>query len=174
MICSGSTAFLVILFSILFGCSVHKINEGTVGIYFRSGALVDKVTYPGIHFALPFITDIERIKIRPRTDTLPGIKTITKDGIENEFHCLATDILVDHVESNSGSIALQLGDPARDLLDAVHLLVQEVGLEEIAEMGVTVSCLVHVEKTLIDRLLQLKGSLHGLQRSAPLHSGRLG
>ena len=86
MICSGSTAFLVILFFILFGCSVHKINEGTVGIYFRSGALVDKVTYPGIHFALPFITDIERIKIRPRTDTLPGIKTITRDGIENEFH----------------------------------------------------------------------------------------
>ena len=86
MICSGSTTFLVILFSILFGCSVHKINEGTVGIYFRSGALVDKVTYPGIHFALPFITDIERIKIRPRTDTLPGIKTITRDGIENEFH----------------------------------------------------------------------------------------
>ena len=66
--------------------SGHKVMEGTVGIYFRSGALVDKVTYPGIHFALPFITDIERIKIRPRTDTLPGIKTITRDGIENEFH----------------------------------------------------------------------------------------
>jgi len=86
MVCSGSTAFLLILFSILLGCSIHKINEGTVGIYFRSGALLDKVTYPGIHFAMPFITDIERIKIRPRTDTLPGIKTITKDGIENEFH----------------------------------------------------------------------------------------
>jgi len=85
-ICSGSTAFFIILFSILLGCSIHKINEGTVGIYFRSGALRDKVTYPGIHFAMPFITDIERIKIRPRTDTLPGIKTITKDGIENEFH----------------------------------------------------------------------------------------
>ena len=85
-ICFGTTAFLIILFAILFGCSIHKIEEGTVGIYYRSGALIDKVTYPGIHFAMPFITDIERIKIRPRTDTLPAIKTITKDGIENEFH----------------------------------------------------------------------------------------
>merc|ERR1711878_66223 len=90
------------------------------------------------------------------------------------MNCLAADILVDHVESKSWAVTLQLGDPGRDLLDGVHLLVQEVGLQKIAEMSVNVSCLVHVEKTLIDRLLQLKGSLHGLQRSAPLHSGRLG
>merc|ERR550539_2216059 len=87
---------------------------------------------------------------------------------------LATDILVDQVESKSGTGTLQLGDPLRDLLDGVHLLVQEVGLKEIAKMSVTVGCLVHVEKTLVDSLLQLKGSLHGLQRSAPLHAGGLG
>merc|ERR1711941_196044 len=87
---------------------------------------------------------------------------------------LATDILVDQVESKPGTSALQLGDPARDLLDTVHLLVQEVCLKEIAKMGVAVSCLVHVEKTLVDSLLQLKGSLHGLQRSAPLPAGGLG
>merc|ERR1712020_827621 len=40
-------------------------------------------------------------------------------------------------------------------------------------MSVAVSCLVHVEKTLVDSFLQLKGSLHGLQRSPPLHGGRL-
>merc|ERR1719436_495163 len=40
-------------------------------------------------------------------------------------------------------------------------------------MGVAVSGLVHVEKTLVDSFLQLKGSLHGLQRSTPLHCGRL-
>merc|ERR1712203_803137 len=89
-------------------------------------------------------------------------------------NCLATDILVDQVESKSGPGALQLGDPARDLLDGVHLLVQEVRLEEIAKMSVAVGCLVHVEKTLVDSLLQLKGSLHGLERSAPLHAGGLG
>ena len=60
--------------------------EGTVGIYFKGGALQDKVTYPGIHFTTPFITEISRIKIRPRTDTLKPITTVTKDGIQNTFH----------------------------------------------------------------------------------------
>ena len=89
MVCAvgcGTAFFLVILISVLLGSSIHKITEGTVGIYFRSGALQAKVTYPGIHFSMPFITTIERIQVRPRTDTLPPITTVTKDGIENKFH----------------------------------------------------------------------------------------
>jgi len=85
-ICCGTTFFSILLIIVLLACSVHKIKEGTVGIYFRSGALKDKVTNPGIHMAMPFITNIDRIKIRPRTDTLPPITTVTKDGIENTFH----------------------------------------------------------------------------------------
>ena len=65
-------------------------------------------------------------------------------------NCLAADILVDQVESKSGAGTLQLGHPGGDLLDGVNLLVQEVRLKEIAKMGVAVSCLVHVEKTLVD------------------------
>jgi len=60
------------------------------------------------------------------------------------------DLLVDQVEPETGSSALELGDPAGDLLDGVHLLVQEVGLEEVAEMSVAVGSLVEVEKTLVD------------------------
>merc|ERR1711936_1250974 len=86
LIGSGAFAFFFIVSVILLACSVHKIREGTVGIYFRSGALQDKVTYPGIHLAMPFITDIERIQIRPRTDTMEPISTVTKDGIQNTFH----------------------------------------------------------------------------------------
>ena len=86
LIGSGTTVFFAVVIVILLACSVHKIREGTVGIYFRSGALQDKVTYPGIHLAMPFITDIERIQIRPRTDTMEPISTVTKDGIQNTFH----------------------------------------------------------------------------------------
>ena len=60
------------------------------------------------------------------------------------------DLLVDQVEAETRSSALELGDPAGDLLDGVHLLVQEVGLEEVAEMSVAVGSLVEVEKTLVD------------------------
>ena len=84
-VCSVVT-FLVFIFIVVFlASSGHKIMEGTVGIYFRGGALQDKVTYPGIHFTMPFITEIERIKIRPRTDTLNPVSAVTKDGIMNTF-----------------------------------------------------------------------------------------
>jgi regulator of protease activity HflC (stomatin/prohibitin superfamily) len=89
MICavsSGVVILIVIIISVLLGSSAHKIMQGTVGVYFVGGALKDKVTQPGIHFCMPFITDIERIQIRPRTDTLPPITTVTKDGIQNKFH----------------------------------------------------------------------------------------
>ena len=85
-VCSGTVFFLIIVISVLLGCSMHKIMEGTVGIYFRSGALQEKVTYPGIHMSMPFITDIERIQVRPRTDTMPPITTVTRDGITNTFN----------------------------------------------------------------------------------------
>jgi len=82
---SGTVIFLVFVIAVLAGTSAHKIMQGEVGIYFRGGALQDKVTQPGIHFTMPFITEIQRIKIRPRTDKLPEITTITKDGITNTF-----------------------------------------------------------------------------------------
>ena len=85
-ISSGVIFVLVIFTAVLIGTSVHKIEEGTVGIYFVSGALKDTITYPGIHSCMPFITDIEIIQIRPRTDTLPPITTVTRDGIENTFN----------------------------------------------------------------------------------------
>merc|ERR1719221_2009381 len=89
-------------------------------------------------------------------------------------NCLAADILVDQVESKSGPGTLQLGHPGGDLFDGVNLLVQEVRLKEIAKMRVAICSLVHVQETLVDGFLQLKGSLHGLQGSPPLHGGGLG
>ena len=65
--------------------SYHKINEGYVGIYFRHGALRDKVTDPGVHFLMPFIEDFKEVRIRPETYSMPPVLSITKDGIENTF-----------------------------------------------------------------------------------------
>ena len=44
--------------------SYHKINEGNVGIYYRHGALLDRVTDPGVHFLKPFIESYIEIMIR--------------------------------------------------------------------------------------------------------------
>jgi len=80
--------FFVVILGIVIACiadSYHKINEGNVGIYFKYGALMDRVTLPGVHFMQPFVSDYEEIKIRPHTDTLDPIVSVTKDGIQNTF-----------------------------------------------------------------------------------------
>merc|ERR1712209_150372 len=86
LVCTGAFFFCFLGMAVAIADSGHKIMEGTVGIYFKGGALQDHVNHPGIHFTTPFITDIQRIKIRPRTDTMNPIKTVTKDGIQNTFN----------------------------------------------------------------------------------------
>jgi len=75
---------LVGLFSIILS-SIHKIEEGNVGVYYKYGAIMDTVTHPGIHYMTPFIVDVYEIQIRPQTDTLKPMRSVTKDGIQNTF-----------------------------------------------------------------------------------------
>ena len=47
-----------------------------------------RFTLPGIHWSVPFVTVIEEVTIRPQTETLDPISTVTKDGIQNTFHSI--------------------------------------------------------------------------------------
>ena len=47
--------------------------------------LDDTYTMPGVHWSVPFVTVIEEITIRPQTETLDVITTVTRDGIQNTF-----------------------------------------------------------------------------------------
>jgi len=80
------------------------------------------------------------------------------------------------MQAKSVSGSLHLGDQVPDGLDALHLLAQVLGLEEVAEVSVALVSghLVQVEKALVDRLFQLKSGLHGFKWSSPFHGGRLG
>ena len=83
-----SLSLLVILVAILVSVllsSLHKVDEGSVGVYFRFGALMGSVTHPGIHYMMPFLTSMEQVQIRPQTDTLPPMAIVTRDGIQNVF-----------------------------------------------------------------------------------------
>jgi len=85
MCCGGTALFFLFLIVGIMVSSLHTIDEGNVGIYFVHGALDDEFTYPGTHWAVPFVTDIKEITIRPVTSTMDQIRTITKDGIGNTF-----------------------------------------------------------------------------------------
>ena len=43
------------------------------------------MSFPGKHYALPFVTRVETIKTRPVTNQLDPVRTITRDGIQNAF-----------------------------------------------------------------------------------------
>jgi regulator of protease activity HflC (stomatin/prohibitin superfamily) len=84
-----SISLLVLLVAVLAAVllsSLHKVEEGSVGVYFRFGALMEAVTHPGMHYMLPFVTTMHQVQIRPRTDTLPPMAVITRDGIQNIFN----------------------------------------------------------------------------------------
>merc|ERR1719266_149756 len=82
----GIFAFLAILFGACMVGSIHTIQEGSVGIYYVQGALEDRYALPGVRFQKPFITEMREITIRPTTETMEDISTVTKDGIEIVFH----------------------------------------------------------------------------------------
>jgi len=84
--CCGSFLFAIIITIILLVSSIHTIQEGNVAIYYRQGALVDEYKLPGIRMMAPFITEVLEIKIRPQTETMEDVKTVTRDGIEIVFH----------------------------------------------------------------------------------------
>lgn len=79
-------SFLAILFVALMVASIHTIQEGNVGIYYVQGALEERYAEPGIRFQKPFITEMREITIRPQTETMQDVSTVTRDGIEIVFH----------------------------------------------------------------------------------------
>ena len=73
--CGGAVVLFGLIFtSVMMADSLHTIDEGSVGLYFVQGALSNRVSPPGIHWAIPFVTQIESVTIRPKTDTLPSIR----------------------------------------------------------------------------------------------------
>ena len=50
-------------------------------IYFQ-----DDFGMPGLRMKAPFVTVVEEIVVRPTTDVLDPIESITKDGIKNTFN----------------------------------------------------------------------------------------
>ena len=85
-ISGGVVLFILVFSAVLMVDSIHTIEEGNVGVYFVQGALENEYTLPGVHWSVPFVTTIEEITIRPQTETLEPISTVTKDGIQNTFH----------------------------------------------------------------------------------------
>ena len=70
---------------IIWNAGLHKIKEGYVGVYFRGGAIINSITQPGFHFAMPLITEIHQVQTSVQTDQVLDIPWGTSGGVVIHF-----------------------------------------------------------------------------------------
>ncbi len=56
-------AVVFVVWVVILTSSLHKIDEGFVGVYYRGGALLNQVSQPGFHLMFPFITSFVSIQV---------------------------------------------------------------------------------------------------------------
>jgi len=66
--------------------SLHHIDEGHVGVYFKYGALGDSLGFPGLNTMTPWVSTYEQITVRPLSEKLYTFTAVTKDAIPITFH----------------------------------------------------------------------------------------
>jgi regulator of protease activity HflC (stomatin/prohibitin superfamily) len=69
---------LVLLISLL---GTHTIDEGYVGVYWRFGALQERITSPGVHIKIPLIDSHEQVQVTLQTDSVTAIPCGTSGGV---------------------------------------------------------------------------------------------
>ena len=56
-----------------FQFSIHKVEEGHVGVYFRGGAMLQSMSGPGFHMMIPFLTIVKNIQTTLQTDEVKNV-----------------------------------------------------------------------------------------------------
>jgi len=72
---------LIAVAGILVSFSLHKIEEGHVGVYYRGGALLDGTSGPGFHLMVPFITSFQSVQTTLQTDEVKNVPCGTSGGV---------------------------------------------------------------------------------------------
>lgn len=74
-------AVLVAMAGFTLNFSIHKIEEGHVGVYYRGGALLKTTSAPGYHTMLPFLTTFRSVQTTLQTDEVKNVPCGTSGGV---------------------------------------------------------------------------------------------
>ncbi|XP_075233399.1 erlin-1-like isoform X2 [Lycorma delicatula] len=75
------TGALVFAVAFLLHFSVHRLEEGHVGVYYRGGALLTQTSPPGFHMMIPFITTYRAVQVTLQTDEVKNVPCGTSGGV---------------------------------------------------------------------------------------------
>jgi len=69
------------LLGVFLNFSVHKIEEGHVGVYYRGGALLSTTNGPGYHMMIPLITTFRSVQTTLQMDEVKNVPCGTSGGV---------------------------------------------------------------------------------------------
>ncbi|XP_046844471.1 erlin-1-like [Xenia sp. Carnegie-2017] len=78
-------AFIAVIAAIGFNFSLHKIEEGHVGVYYRGGALLSSTSIPGFHVMIPVVTTFRSVQVTMQTDEVKNVPCGTSGGVVIHF-----------------------------------------------------------------------------------------
>lgn len=77
----GAVALVLALGALTISMTIHQINQGYVGIYYRGGALLKETTGPGFHIMMPFLTSVKMVQVTLQTDEVANVPCGTSGGV---------------------------------------------------------------------------------------------
>ncbi|XP_012268023.1 erlin-1-like [Athalia rosae] len=72
---------LLVCLAVVFNFSLHRIEEGHVGVYFRGGALLPHISNPGFHMMIPLLTSYRSVQVTLQTDEVKNVPCGTSGGV---------------------------------------------------------------------------------------------
>ena len=90
------TKSTITIFMILLGSTrgfIHKVEEGSVGITYRNGRLLNYTSPPNRYLYIPLISHMSNVNVRVQVDDISGIKCTPSEGSIMEFRLLVNNQL---------------------------------------------------------------------------------
>jgi len=72
---------VAIAIAIIIQSSLHRIEEGHTGVYYRGGALLNTMSSPGFHLMIPLITSYKSVQTTLQTDEVKNVPCGTSGGV---------------------------------------------------------------------------------------------
>jgi len=72
---------VAISIAIIVQSSLHRIEEGHTGVYYRGGALLNTMSSPGFHLMIPLITSYKSVQTTLQTDEVKNVPCGTSGGV---------------------------------------------------------------------------------------------
>merc|ERR1712198_464291 len=72
---------VAIAIAIIVQSSLHRIEEGHTGVYYRGGALLNTMSSPGFHLMFPFLTTYRSVQSTLQTDEVKNVPCGTSGGV---------------------------------------------------------------------------------------------